>query len=136
MTQADYNSGQRYFRTYATASNSAGTSSLTAGQEVGPLTVASTPVPVLSSISGNNSLTYGGTFSWSYTNSPTGYSILCQGPTGTVYTTSNAYSYAGTTFRPGYDGTGWQGAGNYTIYVSATNSGGNSVVSSQTTYMS
>lgn len=136
MTQADYNSGQRYFRTYATASNSAGTSSLTAGQEVGPLTVASTPVPVLSSISGNNSLTYGGTFSWSYTNSPTGYSILCQGPTGTVYTTSNAYSYGGTTFRPGYDGTGWQGAGNYTIYVSATNSGGNSVVSSQTTYMS
>jgi uncharacterized repeat protein (TIGR02543 family) len=136
ITQADYDSGQRYFRAYASATNAGGTSSLTAGQEIGPITVASTPAPVLSSISGNNSLTLGGTFSWSYTNSPTGYSILCQGPTGTVYTTSNAYSYSGTTFRPGYDGTGWQGAGNYTIYVSATNSGGSSVVSSQTTYMS
>jgi hypothetical protein len=94
-----------------------------------------TPAPVLASISGNNSLTYGGTFSWSYTNSPTAYSILVQGPTGTVFTTSNAYTYTTTSFRPGYDGTGWQGAGNYTIYVSATN-GQNSVVSSQTTYMS
>jgi len=95
----------------------------------------SVPAPVLSSISGNNSLSLGGTFSWSYTNSPTGYSIFCQGPTGTVFTTNNAYTYTGTSFRPGYDGTGWQGAGNYTIYVSATNSGGSSVVSSQTTFM-
>jgi len=53
-----------------------------------------------------------------------------------VYTTNNAYTYTGTSFRPGYDGTGWQGSGNYTIYVSATNSGGSSVVSSLTTFMS
>jgi len=135
MTQADYNSGQRYFRTYASATNAGGTSSLTAGQEVGPLTVATVSPPALISISGNNSLALGGTFTWSYSNSPTGYSIFVQGPTGTVFTTNNAYTYTGTSFRPGYDGTGWQGSGNYTIYVSATNSGGSSVVSSQTTFM-
>jgi hypothetical protein len=87
-----------------------------------------TPAPVLSTLTANNSLTLGGTFSWSYTNSPTAYAILCTGPTGTVFTTSNAYTYTGTTFRPGYDGTGWQGAGTYTLYISATN-GQNSVVS-------
>ncbi len=95
----------------------------------------STPAPVLVSISGNNSLALGGTFSWSFSNSPTSYSVFCQGPTGTVFTTSNQYTYTGTTFRPGYDGTGWQGAGNYTIYVSARNSGGDSAVASQTTFM-
>jgi len=57
------------------------------------------------------------------------------GPSGTVYTTSNAYTYTATTFRPGYDGTGWQGSGNYTIYVSATNASGSSVVSNVTTFM-
>jgi hypothetical protein len=93
-------------------------------------------VPVLVSLTGNNSLALGGTFSWSFSNSPTAYSLLVQGPSGTVYTTSNAYTYTGTTFRPGYDGTGWQGSGNYTIYISARNSSGNSTVSSQTTAMS
>lgn len=99
-------------------------------------TAPATPPPVLSSISGNNSLALGGTFSWSFTNSPTAYSVFCLGPTGTVFTTSNAYSYTGTTFRPGYDGTGWQGAGNYTINVSARNAGGDSAVASVTTFMS
>jgi hypothetical protein len=139
ITQADYDSGQRYFRAFATATNAAGTSNggtFTAGQEVGPITAATVPAPVNSTLTGNNSLAVGGTFSWSYTNSPTGYSIFVQGPTGTVFTTNNAYTYTGTSFRPGYDGTGWQGSGNYTIYVSATNSGGSSVVSSLTTFMS
>jgi hypothetical protein len=124
-----------YVQAYASG-NPAGTKSDWGGPNNGTRASApTTPAPVLSSISGNNSLSLGGTFSWSYTNSPTAYSILCQGPTGTVFTTNNAYTYSGTTFRPGYDGSGWQGAGNYTLYVSATNSGGNSVVSSQTTYM-
>jgi hypothetical protein len=140
ITQADFNSGQRYFRAFATATNSAGTSNsgtFTAGQELGPITSApATPAPVLISISGNNSLAVGGTFTWSYSNSPTAYSIFVQGPSGTVFTTNNAYTYTGTSFRPGYDGTGWQGSGNYTVYVSARNSGGDSVVSSQTTFMS
>jgi hypothetical protein len=41
ITQADFNSGQRYFRAFATATNSGGTSNggtFTAGQEVGPIT--------------------------------------------------------------------------------------------------
>jgi len=99
-------------------------------------TAPATPAPVLSSITGDNSLVLGGTFSWSFTNSPTAYSVFCTGPTGTVFTTSNAYSYNGTTFRPGYDGTGWQGAGDYTIYVSARNAGGDSAVASFTRSMS
>jgi hypothetical protein len=90
---------------------------------------------IYSSITGNNSLALGGTFSWSFTNSPTSYSVFCTGPTGTVFTTSNAYTYTGTTFRPGYDGTGWQGAGDYTIYVSARNAGGDSSLAFVTTYM-
>ena len=94
----------------------------------------STPAPVLSSLTGNNSLALGGTFNWSFTNSPTSYSILITGPSGTVYTTSNSYNYYSTSFRPGYDGSGWQGAGNYTIYVNATN-GQNSSTASLTTYM-
>jgi hypothetical protein len=91
--------------------------------------------PVLISITGDNSLALGGTFNWSFSNSPTAYSLFVQGPTGTVYTTSNAYTYGGTSFRPGYDGTGWQGAGNYTAYVSARNAFGDSAVASQTTFM-
>lgn len=125
-----------YVQAYASG-NPTGTKSDWGGGDTG--TRASAPpagsAPVLSSISGNNSLALGGTFSWSYANSPTAYSIFCQGPTGSVYTTNNAYTYTGTSFRPGYDGSGWQGAGNYTIYVSATNAYGSSVVSSQTTYM-
>jgi hypothetical protein len=119
----------------------AGSTTLLKSQWGGPsnlgirTSVPVTPAPVLSSISGNNSLALGGTFTWSYTNSPTAYSIFCQGPTGSVFTTGNAYTYFSTSFRPGYDGSGWQGAGNYTLYVSARNAGGDSVVSSQTTFM-
>lgn len=137
ITASDFSSGQLYLRSYASASNSAGTSGFAAGQEIGPITSGGGggAVPVLISLTGNNSLALGGTFSWSFSNSPTAYSILVTGPSGTVYTTSNAYTYTGTTFRPGYDGTGWQGAGDYTIYISARNATGNSIVSSLTTYM-
>ena len=92
--------------------------------------------PAKISLTGNNSLAVGGTFSWSFSGSPTGYSVFVTGPTGTVYTTSNAYTYTGTTFRPGYDGTGWQGAGTYTIYISATNANGSSPVETLDQYMS
>jgi len=37
ITQADYDSGQRYFRAFAIATNSGGSSSIVAGQEVGPI---------------------------------------------------------------------------------------------------
>jgi hypothetical protein len=65
------------------------------------------------------------------------YSILCTGPSGSVYTTSNAFTYSGTTFRPGYDGTGWQGSGTYTMYVTARNAaGGTSTTASVSQFMS
>ena len=141
VTTFDASPPAYYFKAFATATNAAGTSSIAQSSVI----LSSLPagaVPVLVSLTGNNSLALGGTFSWSFSNSPTAYSILVQGPTGTVYTTSNAYTYTGTTFRPAYDGTGgtngtgWQGAGNYTIYISARNASGNSTVSSQTTAMS
>lgn len=139
ITSSDAISPVNVFRAFATASNSAGTSGTVQSSNVITTTQSGGggggSAPVLSSISGNNSLQFGGTFSWSFTNSPTSYSVFCQGPTGTVFTTNNAYTYGGTTFRPGYDGTGWQGAGNYTIYVSARNAYGDSPVASQTTFM-
>lgn len=117
--------------------NPAGTKSDWAGPVTGTRASApATPAPVLSTITGDNSSPIGGTFSWSFTNSPTAYSVFCTGPTGTVFTTSNAYTYTGTTFRPGYDGTGWQGSGDYTIYVSARNAGGDSAVAQFTRFMS
>ena len=127
-----------YVRSFASATNAAGTTGYAAGAELGPVAAAPAggSAPVLSTLTANNSLTLGGTFSWSYSGSPTGYSIFCQGPTGSVFTTNNAYTYTGTTFRPGYDGSGWQGAGNYTLYVSARNASGTSVVSSLTWSMS
>jgi hypothetical protein len=130
IRQEDFDSGQRYLRAYASATNSGGTSAYAAGNEIGPITAVTAPAPVLVSITGNNSLPLGGTFTWSFTNSPTSYSILCTGPSGSVYTTSNAFTYSGTTFRPAYDGTGgtngtgWQGSGTYTMYVTARNAGG------------
>lgn len=125
-----------YFKAFATATNSAGTSTEASSTQVGPAVAAAGAVPVLISLTGDNSLALGGTFSWSFSNSPTAYSLFVTGPSGTVYTTSNAYTYSTTTFRPGYDGTGWQGSGTYTIYVSARNATGNSLVASLSTSMS
>ena len=126
-----------YFKAFATASNSGGTSTEASSAQVGPAVAAAVTTPVLISLTGNNSLTLGGTFTWSFTNSPTIYSILCTGPSGTVYTTSNAFTYSGTTFRPGYDGTGWQGSGTYTMYVTARNAaGGTSTTASVSQFMS
>jgi hypothetical protein len=135
ITSSDATSPVNLFRAFATASNSAGTSETVQSSNVITTTQSGGSAPALISITGNNSLPLGGTFSWSFSNSPTSYSIFCQGPTGTVYTTSNQYTYGGTTFRPGYDGYGWQGAGDYTIYVSARNAYGDSAASSQTTFM-
>lgn len=50
ITQADYDSGQRYFRTYVNASNGGGSSGFVAGQERGP-TGLPTVAPTISSSS-------------------------------------------------------------------------------------
>jgi hypothetical protein len=63
ITQEDFNSGQRYFRAFATATNAGGTSNggtFTAGQEVGPITEPVVVAPTITSgpsiswSSGNN----------------------------------------------------------------------------------
>jgi hypothetical protein len=136
ITSSDAIAPVNIFRAFATASNSAGTSSTVQSSNTITATAPAGAAPVLISLTGNNSLAVGGTFSWSFSNSPTAYSLFVTGPSGTVYTTSNAYIYSTTTFRPGYDGTGWQGSGTYTIYVSAQNASGNSAVASLATFMS
>ena len=136
ITSSDAIAPVNIFRAFATASNSGGTSATVQSSNTITATAPAGAVPVLISLTGNNSLLVGGTFSWSFSNSPTAYSLFVTGPSGTVYTTSNAYTYSTTTFRPGYDGTGWQGSGTYTIYVSAQNASGNSAVASLSTFMS
>ena len=77
VTQADYDSGQRYFRTFVNASNSGGSSGLIAGQERGPI---ATPVSIPSG--GSVSLTGGSTagstitaITSGWSGSPTSYEV-------------------------------------------------------------
>jgi len=136
---SDYNdaNNRKYYRAFASATNSAGTSSVVAGTELGPITNTGGgggSAPSTPTVSGNNSLAVGGTFSWSSTGA-TGYAFTVYNPSGTVnYSTYGSY-VATTSWRPGYDGT-WAGAGNYSIYVYAHNANGDSSVASLTTYMS
>ena len=119
---------------YVRARNASGASAWSGGATGTRInTVVVTPAPGTPSISGNNSLPVGGTFSWSATNA-TSYAFSVYGPNGLQYSTYGGY--VGTTsFRPGYDAT-WQGAGTYTIYIYAHNSGGDSSAASLSTYMS
>ena len=66
ITQADYDSGQRYFRTYAGASNAGGYSGLTAGTEVGPITNYTAPSFSSYSISPSSGTAGSTTFTASY----------------------------------------------------------------------
>ena len=141
ITSSDAIAPVNIFRAFATASNSAGTSSTVQSSNTITSTAAGGggAAPVLISITGNNSLQYGGTFTWSFSNSPTAYSIFVSGPNGTVYSTINAYTYSTTTFRPGYDGNIAPPpfpSGSYTINVSARNASGDSTVATVTTFMS
>jgi hypothetical protein len=141
ITSSDAIAPVNIFRAFATASNSAGTSSTVQSSNTITSTAAGGggAAPVLISITGNNSLQYGGTFTWSFSNSPTAYSIFVSGPNGTVYSTINAYTYSTTTFRPGYDGNISPPpfpSGSYTINVSARNASGDSTVATVTTFMS
>jgi hypothetical protein len=139
ITSSDAIAPVNIFRAFATASNSAGTSATVQSSNTITATAPAGAVPVLISITGNNSLQFGGTFTWSFSNSPTAYSIFVSGPNGTVYSTSNAYTYSTTTFRPGYDGNISPPpfpSGSYTINVSAQNASGNSTVATVTTFMS
>jgi hypothetical protein len=65
ITQADFNSGQLYLRSYASATNAGGTSAYAAGQEIGPITSATVPGLVTSFTA--TSLLSGSTLSWNAT---------------------------------------------------------------------
>ena len=113
---------------------------------------ASTSAPGTPVVSGDNSLSVGGTFTWSCTGSPTpvyrvtiGYNASnSAGPFSTRYqqpsaalTTSNGLSI--TSIRPGYDlspGLGWAGTGYYRCTIQAINSAGGPTTGSATVYMS
>ena len=109
-TQADYDSGQRYFRAFATATNSAGTSNsgtFTPGQEIGPIAPAAV----------------------------TQYTISWSGNGGTVSPTSNAVN-SGTTVsaptptRAGYTFLYWRDSPSAFSYLYQINPGGSWTVTS------
>jgi hypothetical protein len=110
VTQTDYNSGQRYFRTYVNASNTGGSSGFVAGQERGPI---ATPV--------------------------TQYTISWNANGGTVSPASNTVNSgtsvtAPTPTRSGYTFLYWRDSPNAFSYVYQINPGGSWTVTSDITF--
>lgn len=128
-----------YYKVFAKASNSGGTAtSWASSTEIGPVVAApSGTSPSNPTVTGNNSLTIGGTFSWgsSTGTTPITYVFSVYGPSGSLQYSTYGSAVSTTSFRPGYDAT-WAGAGNYTIYVYAHNAYGDSGVTTFTQYMS
>lgn len=136
ITQADYDSGQRYFRTFVNASNTAGSSGLIAGQERGPTGLApvsppvNTVAPSVTPTSGTTTTTFSCT-TGSWSNSPTSYSYQWQyfeSPFGWVSVSGQTSStwlagsfYAGVSIR---------------CRVTATNSGGSATADSNSATVS
>ena len=135
ITQADLNSGQLYFRAFATATNSGGTSNggvLTAGTERGPITAAAsvpanTSQPTLSGgLTVGNTLTFG-IGSWS--GSPTSYALRLYRGTAGVLTSETLVKNAGNvtsstyvTTQADYD----SGQRYFRAFATATNAAGTS----------
>ena len=113
-TQADYDSGQRHFRAFATATNSAGTSNsgtFTPGQEIGPIAPAAV----------------------------TQYTISWNANGGTVSPASNTVNSgtnvsAPTPTRSGYTFLYWRDSPNVFSYVYQINPGGSWTVTSNITF--
>jgi hypothetical protein len=123
-TQADFNSGQRYFRAYARATNSAGSSPSSTtwlgGQEIGPITTGvaapvNTAAPSVTPSSGAAGTTFN-TTNGSWSNSPTSYAYLWQYQEGANWITTGQTSSS-------FSSTSWS---NFVIRcrVTATNSAG------------
>jgi hypothetical protein len=137
ITQADFDSGQRYFRAFATATNSAGTSDggvFKAGQEVGPIT-SGTPAtapgtPGVPTNGWTSGLSYpfswtaptAGTVSGGGAATITSYSIRiyrASSSTGTGSTLYNTYSSTSASYTFAAPDTQY-----YAAAVAATNSAG------------
>lgn len=129
ITQADFNSTEKYFRAFASATNAGGTSNsgaLTAGQELGPITAAAsapsggTATSTPSTGTAGTTTYVGSTSGWA--GSPTSYTYSWQ------YFSSSSFVWVqvatGTSFSPAsnvntlYPNYGWQ------LSVGATNSVG------------
>jgi len=130
------------------ATNNGGNSNVVGSSNtIGPILPNGT-APTTVTVSGDNALAIGGTFTWSADGTPTptyrfviGYNATNgSGPFSTKYdstggatlTTSNGVTT--TSWRPYYDG-GWAGAGYYRCTVFAINAFGGPVYGSNTTYM-
>lgn len=137
VTQADYNSGQLYFRTYVNATNSGGSSGFVAGQERGPIQISApvnTVAPSVTPSSGTAGVTQFSSTTGSWSNSPTSYSyqwryldqgstwLSISGATSSTYTPpSNYVSLYGSSLR---------------CYVTASNGGGSATANSNTVTVS
>jgi len=137
VTQADYDSGQRYFRTYVNATNAGGSSGFVAGQERGPIQVSApvnTVAPSVTPTSGTAGSTTFSSTTGTWSNSPTSYSyqwryldqgttyLAISGATSSTYTPpSNYVSLYGSSLR---------------CYVTASNSGGSATANSNTVTVS
>jgi hypothetical protein len=132
ITQADYDSGQRYFRTYVTASNAGGTVTNLGGQERGPAGIVvavptNTSQPTLSgNLATGSTLTFG-VGSWS--GSPTSYSLRLYRGTAGVLTSETLVKDAGNVTSSTYTTTTTDynsGQRYFRAFATATNTGGTS----------
>ena len=119
VTQADYDSGQRYFKVYVNATNAGGSSGFVGGDERGPI---ATPLSVPSTPTGLSATTNRSTdvfISWNASASATTYEIWWGGPPADSYTPD---------FYPGsatyYFDTGISQGSSRTYYVRARNAAG------------
>jgi hypothetical protein len=117
ITQADYDSGQRYLRTFASASNSGGSSVLIGGQEIGPIIPAATVPTAPTSVFANNITSSGARINWSAPSSDGGATITRY----EVNRDGGGFFSVGNVFFYDYF---ISVAGNYTIGVRAVNSVG------------
>jgi len=117
ITQADYDSGQRYLRTFASASNSGGSSALIGGQEIGPIIPAATVPTAPTSVFANNITSSGARINWSAPSSDGGATITHY----EVNRDGGGFFSVGNVFFYDYF---ISVAGNYTIGVRAVNSVG------------
>ncbi len=76
VTLSDYNSGQRYFRTYVNASNSGGSSGFVAGQERGPIAAPATAPTAPTSLTATTNRSDGVNLTFSGATGQTSYEIF------------------------------------------------------------
>ena len=76
ITQADFDSGQRYFRTYVNATNSGGSSGFVAGQERGPIATPPSVPTTPTSLSATTNRTDGVNLTFSGSTGQTSYEIF------------------------------------------------------------